>query len=294
MASTNGDGDEDASKDKSLCNRKRVSIVLVLLLVVVALVADQIAKPCMGKPSKASELTCNTTSASASPTASPTRNPQNIEQACVTAALNAFVDWLEENTVAGSFAYIVVYALATILFIPGSILTIGAGAAFTSALDNSVGWGLLIGTLVVFVGAMLGSIIQFYLGRYVLQSWVASQLSRYRILRAIDASIEKDGLRIIALLRLSPIIPFNVFGYAVGGTSVSFRDFVLGSLFILPGTAAFVFLGTAIATATASDCTSQTDKTVRLVVLIVGVVAAIVAVALVGKKTKRVLDGIVD
>lgn len=279
---------ESSGAHRRLCTRKKVLIISLLILVVSFLVVDQIVKPCSGTVSKIDDLSCNDT-ASNVPTPSPTPFGYKEDQACVTTFLKSFVDWLEENTVAGSFLYVLLYAICTILFVPGSVLTIGAGAAFGSALGT--GLGVLVGTLVVFVGAMSGSVVAFLLGRYIFRDWVDSKLKKFKVLRAIDGAVQDEGLKVIALLRLSPLIPFNLFNYVIGGTAVSLRDFTLGSVFILPGTVAFVFLGTVITSAASdSKCASAVDRTVRIVILVIGVIAAIVAVVLVSKKTRRVLD----
>lgn len=98
--------------------------------------------------------------------------------------INNFLKWIEDNAVAGMFAFMLVYFAATILFIPGSILTLGAGFVFAKAFG--LGVGLVIATLSVFIGASLGAIVAFLLGRYLLRDWVKGLANRYTIFQALD------------------------------------------------------------------------------------------------------------
>jgi hypothetical protein len=95
-----------------------------------------------------------------------------------------FLKWIENNAIAGMFAFMLVYFVATVLFIPGSILTLGAGFVFANAFG--LGVGLLIAALSVFIGASLGAIVAFLLGRYLLRDWVKGLAKRYAIFQALD------------------------------------------------------------------------------------------------------------
>lgn len=105
---------------------------------------------------------------------------RKVENACF-----AFIHWVEANPLLGVVAVIGVYTLATILFIPGAILTIGSGFAFRSAFDSTYK-GVAFASFSVFLGASLGSICSFLLGRYLFRNWVVRMASNYPILRAID------------------------------------------------------------------------------------------------------------
>lgn len=98
--------------------------------------------------------------------------------------INTALQWIEDNAVAGMFVFMVVYFVATVLFIPGSILTLGAGFVFANAFG--LGVGLLIGTLSVFVGASAGAIAAFLLGRFLLRDWVKSLAGKYAVFEALD------------------------------------------------------------------------------------------------------------
>ena len=183
------------------------------------------------------------------------------------------------------------YFLATILFVPGSILTLGAGFAFSAALG--LGWGVVLGSASVFVGAALGAIAAFLLARFLLREQVRKLTKRYALFEAIDAALEENGLKVFVLLRLSPIIPFNVFNYVGGVTSVSFRDYTLALIAMLPGTVLFVFLG-ASAGSLAESANSGSDPTVTIIVVVVGAVLGIGTIWLTTRYARKELNRILE
>lgn len=106
--------------------------------------------------------------------------PQYTESSIVN-----FMGWVERNPRQGMLAFISVYIAATILFVPGSILTFGAGYAFGSAYDSKLN-GVAVASTVVFIGASIGSICTFLLGRYLFRSCVLRLASSYPLFQAID------------------------------------------------------------------------------------------------------------
>jgi uncharacterized membrane protein YdjX (TVP38/TMEM64 family) len=184
--------------------------------------------------------------------------------------LDTFLEWVEDNAVAGVFVFTVVYACATILFIPGSILTLGAGFVFSAAF-GSLGAGLLVGSAVVFTGASAGALVSFLVGRYVGREWVTRVLVRkYNLVAALEGALQgRKGLRIMCLLRLAPIIPFNAINYIAGATPLSLMHYTMALLAIFPGTVLYVFLGASAGSLTDS-MSSGSDPTVTIIVVVVG------------------------
>ncbi len=133
----------------------------------------------------------------------------------------------------GPIAFVVGYVVATVAGIPGSLLTLAAGAIF----------GLAAGTLWVFVGATLGSSAAFLVGRYVARGFVERRIAGNARFAAIDRAIAGDGRRIVFLLRLSPAVPFTLLNYVLGLTRVRFADFAVASVGMLPGTLLYVYYG---------------------------------------------------
>ncbi|HZR04507.1 MAG TPA: TVP38/TMEM64 family protein [Candidatus Udaeobacter sp.] len=150
--------------------------------------------------------------------------------------LGSFNDWVGQMGVAGIFIFIGVYALATVLLAPGSILTIGAGFAF----------GLWKGFLAVSAGSTLGAALAFLVARFIARGRVEAIAQGNKKFRRIDNAIGKQGAKLIFLLRLSPVIPFNLSNYFYGLTSVKFGPYVLASwIGMIPGTFLYVYIGTA-------------------------------------------------
>jgi uncharacterized membrane protein YdjX (TVP38/TMEM64 family) len=150
--------------------------------------------------------------------------------------LRAFLAWIERAGSWGPVLLAAAYIPATVLLIPGSLLTLGAGFAF----------GLVLGTIIVSVGSVLGSCAAFVLGRTLLRGWVEKQLDARPRLRAIDEAVARDGFKIALLIRLSPAFPYSLLGYVFGVTRISFRDHLFASwIGMLPGTILYVYLGCA-------------------------------------------------
>ncbi len=150
--------------------------------------------------------------------------------------LRTFNDWVAQMGTAGIFIFIGVYAVATVLLAPGAILTIGAGFAF----------GLWKGFLAVSGGATIGAALAFLVARFIARDKIEAIAQRNDKFRKIDNAIGKQGAKLIFLLRLSPVIPFNLSNYFYGLTGVRFWPYVLVSwIGMMPGTFLYVYIGTA-------------------------------------------------
>jgi uncharacterized membrane protein YdjX (TVP38/TMEM64 family) len=148
-----------------------------------------------------------------------------------------FLEWVRGMGIWGPVLLGAVYVLACVLFVPGSILTIGAGFVF----------GVVVGTITVSVSSVLGASAAVLLGRSLVRDLIQERVARNPRFQALDAAVERQGFLIVLLCRLSPIFPFNLLNYAFGLTKVSFRDYVLASwLGMLPGTVLYVYLGSTL------------------------------------------------
>ncbi len=142
--------------------------------------------------------------------------------------------WLAGQGARGIAAYIVIYIVATVLLIPGSALTLLAGVLY----------GPWWGTLIVSAGATSGAAAAYLLGRYAFRTAVEKTTAKTPKFAAIDKAIGKNGWKIVALLRLSPVVPFNLSNYFFGLTAIRFLPYVLVSwICMLPGTLLYVYLG---------------------------------------------------
>jgi uncharacterized membrane protein YdjX (TVP38/TMEM64 family) len=154
----------------------------------------------------------------------------------VTQWLEEFNEWVGDLGPLGIAIFIGAYVLATVLLLPGSVLTIGAGFVF------GLGWGLFA----VSIGSTLGAASAFLISRFVARGKVEAMAQKNENFRRIDRAIGAQGAKLILLLRLSPLIPFNISNYLYGLTAVKFWPYVLASwIGMLPGTLLYVYLGAA-------------------------------------------------
>lgn len=134
----------------------------------------------------------------------------------------------------GPVILIGLFVVATLLMLPSSLLTLLSGMIY----------GPILGLLVIMSATIVGSSLAFLVGRTLLRSRIERFAAKRPRFRALDRAIAERGLRIVILLRLTPIAPFNVLNYALSLTKVRLRQYMLGTLLgMLPGTALFVYLG---------------------------------------------------
>ena len=148
-------------------------------------------------------------------------------------AVPAFAAWVQRQGAWGAAVFVAGYVAATVAFVPGSLLTLAAGAIF----------GLGRGTLYVFAAATLGAALAFLLARYAARPWVERRIAGNPRFAAIDRAVGTQGRWIVFLLRLSPVFPFNLLNYALGLTRVRFADYLVASIGMLPGTLLYVYYG---------------------------------------------------
>jgi uncharacterized membrane protein YdjX (TVP38/TMEM64 family) len=135
----------------------------------------------------------------------------------------------------GPVAYVLVYALAVVLLVPGSLLALSAGLAYGP-------WGVPLAVSAATAGAALS----FLIGRYLAGEWLRKLINRGLLLRAVESAVVDGGWRFVGLVRLSPLLPFSLLNYYFGITRVSFRQYLPGTfLGIIPGTSVNVLLASA-------------------------------------------------
>lgn len=189
--------------------------------------------------------------------------------------------WIHAMGVIGGLAFIVLYIGATVAFLPGSILTLGAGVVF----------GVVLGAVYVFIGATLGAIAAFMVGRYLARGWVSQKIAGNQKFAAIDSAVAKEGFKIVLLTRLSPVFPFNLLNYAFGITGVSLKDYALGSIGMIPGTILYVYIGSLAGDlAQIGSSSSPTNATAQWVIRIVGLIATVAVTVYVTRIARKALD----
>ncbi len=180
----------------------------------------------------------------------------------------------------GAVAYVGAYILGAVLLIPGSVLTLAAGAIF----------GLIQGTALVLVAATLGAAAAFLLARYVARDYVKRSIGTGR-LATVDRALARKGFRLVFLLRLTPVVPYSLLNYSLGLTQVRFRDFLLASAGMLPGTVLYVYYGKVIGDVAALAGGGAVPRDLAYwIVVAVGLLATIALTLLVTRTARRALQ----
>lgn len=200
--------------------------------------------------------------------------------------LLAFLSWSRGIGVWGPVFLAAVYVAACVLLLPGSILTLGAGFAF----------GLLPGVAAVMAGSVAGAAAAFLLGRTLARGWVGPRIAAHPRFSAIDKAVAHHGFKIVLLLRLSPIFPFNLLNYALGVTRVSLRDYVVASwIGMAPATVMYVYLGTAAGSlAEIAAGGGGGGGWAKLAMLLVGLAATVAVTVMVTRIARRALAEAVE
>ena len=192
-----------------------------------------------------------------------------------------FAAYVESLGALGPIVFMLGYATAVVAFIPGSLLTLAAGAIF----------GLVEGVVYVFVGATLGAVACFLIARHGAREAIEKRIDGDPRFAAIDRAVGEQGRKIVFLLRLSPAFPFNLLNYGLGLTKVKLTDYLIASIGMLPGTILYVYTGKLAGDVAALAGGAQTEKGPgEWAVLIVGLIATAVVTIYVTRIAKQALD----
>ncbi|MCM1984397.1 TVP38/TMEM64 family protein [Lyngbya confervoides] len=189
--------------------------------------------------------------------------------------------WIDQQGALGIAAFMLLYVIATVAFLPGSLLTLGAGFLF----------GVAEGSVLVLVSATLGATAAFLVGRYLARDWVAQKIAGNQKFAAIDRAVGREGFKIVLLTRLSPVFPFNLLNYALGLTRVSLKDYVLASVGMLPGTVMYVYLGSLAGSLAQVGTQGQPDNLgIQWALRILGFLATVAVTVYVTRIARKALE----
>lgn len=178
-------------------------------------------------------------------------------------------------------AFVAIYVAATVSLVPGIVLTAAAGLLY----------GPILGTALVSPASVIGATLAFLIGRTIGRGWIARRVASHAKFAALDAAIGRSGLRLVTLVRLSPVVPFSVLNYALGLTTIRLRDYVIGSFVgMLPGTFLYVYLGSLGAAAGALGEPAGGDSVLQRWLYWLGLLATVVVVVLLTRIAKRALN----
>lgn len=196
--------------------------------------------------------------------------------------LKDFLVWIDKNLGHwGPLVLAVAYIPLTVLAVPASILTLGGGYLF----------GLTVGFIADSIGSTAGATAAFLVGKTIGRSYVVSKLKDYPQFQAVAIAVQRSGFKIVLLLRLVPLLPFNMLNYLLSVTPVSIGEYILASwIGMMPITFAFVYVGTTIKDL--SDVTHGWNEisTTRWILLTIGSVASVVLMVLVTRVARKSLN----
>ena len=152
----------------------------------------------------------------------------------LTEFLHHSLEWIQHSGWTGVVWFIVLYTLTCVFFLPGSILTVGAGAVY----------GFWFSTALVTISSTVGAAVNFLTSRYLVRNWMQRKLGDSAKFRALERAVSAEGWRIILISRMSPIVPHSLVSYAAGLIHISFWRFTLASFVgFLPTSAAYTYVG---------------------------------------------------
>ena len=195
--------------------------------------------------------------------------------------VESFNAWVADLGVLGMVVFALAYAAATVLMLPGAVLTLAGGAAF----------GLIYGFVTISAGSTLGAALAFLVSRFFARQRVESWIQSKSSFQAIDKAVGEQGTKIVFLTRLSPVFPFNFQNYAYGLTKIPFLNYILASwIGMLPGTFLYVYLGTLGRSGLEAASGAGGDvHSARLALQIVGLVATLLVTVLITRTAKKAL-----
>ncbi|MEO7133032.1 MAG: TVP38/TMEM64 family protein [Vicinamibacterales bacterium] len=192
----------------------------------------------------------------------------------------SLAEYARGKGVVGAVLFFAAYMVSTVALLPGSILTLAAGFVYGPL------WGLAIAS----PASVAGATVAFLLGRTVLREWATRKVSASPKAKAIDAAVANDGFKLVMLLRLSPLVPFNLLNYALSLSHVRLGTYVGASfLGMLPATALYVYLGS-LAPAAANLTASGQGGAARTWLYAAGFVATVAVVVIGARSAKRALS----
>ena len=207
--------------------------------------------------------------------------------------LEDFTSWMQKNPVEAPFILTFAMMIGEILFIPGSILKTGAGYAFKMAYKKQ-GYAIMVGSASAWIGISLGAIVTLLLGRFVFKHQALKIAEKYPTFKALDKAVESEGLKLMILLRLCPLIPFTVINFTLGLTCMTMRDYCIGLFAMIPVTILYVFFGTTLQNIheAVSGTKNMSDNKTIFIVMIVGSILALGGLIWISIVAKKYLDEI--
>lgn len=194
--------------------------------------------------------------------------------------LQQALTWVDSLGFWGPAVFVGLYIAVCVFVIPGSILTLGAGAVF----------GVVRGALYTQIGATFGAMIAFLLGRTLMRDWVSKRVAGSPRLEAIDKAVGQEGGRLVFLLRLSPLVPFSISNYVYGLTNINLRHYFFATAAgMFPGVLLYSYIGSVIRRVAELGAGGSGTTTAEWVLYIVGLLATVIATLRVTQVARQAL-----
>lgn len=185
--------------------------------------------------------------------------------------LHHSMEWIADSGWVGVIWFIVLYTLTCVFFLPGSFLTIGAGAIY----------GFWFSTALVAISSTVGAVVNFLTSRYLARDWMRRKLGHSAKFRALEKAVSAEGWRMILISRMSPIIPHSLVSYAAGLIQISFWRFTFASFIgFLPQSAAYTYVGTVVGKALRTSAGVTPHDPVTWIFYGLGLVATLIVTAI--------------
>lgn len=157
--------------------------------------------------------------------------------------IEPFFFWFETHFYQGTALYVFIFVFMTVFFLPTTFLVLGGALIFTKFKGPTMGF--IISVVLIIGSSVLGGVIGFVLGRFFIRNWIRKHLTRrIKLFRAIDLGLKHNGFKMVVLMRMTPIMPHNLFPYIMAVTSLRMKDFITGSCAgMFPNTCIYVYIG---------------------------------------------------
>jgi len=195
--------------------------------------------------------------------------------------LQKTLSWMDHLGPWAAPAYVLIYALTCVFFVPSFVFTFGAGTLF------GLPWGIPLALL----GTGLGSVAAFTIGRTLARSWVEQRFKNNKSFHALSAAVKKKGWQMILLARLSPLFPFSIGNYGFGLTGLPARDYFFASMLgTIPSASVYVYLGSVAGSVAAAKSAGQARTPAEWALLLAGLVATILLVRMIQQAAKKSIE----
>jgi uncharacterized membrane protein YdjX (TVP38/TMEM64 family) len=177
--------------------------------------------------------------------------------------------------------FVLVYILAAVTMAPAFFVTVAGGAVF----------GVWKGSVLVFIGASLGASAVYALAAPLGRSRWMQRVTRDERVAAVRHAVVGGGIRIMFLLRLSPLVPYSVLNYALALSGVRYLDFLVALLGMIPAILLYTYYGKIVGDVAALAAgVSPPRGPEYYALLVVGLITMVVSTVMITRAARREME----